>query len=128
MTIYVVLIFALSIPFWILGIVYPVEILPGIPISALAVLIPTLAACILLYRHDRLQGVLQLLQRSFDFKRVKEYKWFVLAVLINPFIAIPAYGTMRSAGMTLPDPNMTHVYLVSSHLALPLHFLQEING
>ena len=39
-----VLVFALSIPFWILGIIYPIQLLPGLPISALGAFMPALAA------------------------------------------------------------------------------------
>jgi uncharacterized protein len=89
---YFVLVFALSVPFWILGITYPIQLLPGLPISALGAITPALAALILTYKNDRRAGVFQLLQRSFDFKRVKNKNWFLVILLVNPAISVLAYG------------------------------------
>ncbi len=102
--IYFVLVFALSIPFWILGTIYPIQLLPGLPISALGVLAPTLGACILIYKKDHLSGVLQLLKRSFDFNRIKNKNGLLAAILVNPAIAVIAYGVLQAAGPSLPRP------------------------
>jgi membrane protease YdiL (CAAX protease family) len=99
-----VLVFMLSIPFWVLGILYPIQLLPGLPISALGAFIPAAAAFILTYKHDRLPGVLQLLRRSFDFKRVKNKNWFLVILLVNPVTAVLAYGAIGMAGEPLPNP------------------------
>src|ERR1051326_2936429 len=88
--IFFLLVFVLFIPFLVLGNLYPAELLPGLPISALGAFTPVLAALILTYRSDRLAGVRQLLSRSFDFKRIKNLAWFLLIVLINPVIAVLA--------------------------------------
>jgi len=98
------LVFVLSIPFWILDAVYPIELLPGLPLSALGVLAPTLAACILVYENERFPGVLQLLGRSFDFKRIQNKIWIVVAILVNPVITVLAYASMRASGVLLPNP------------------------
>lgn len=98
------LVFVLSIPFWILDAVYPIELLPGLPLSALGVLAPTLAACILVYKDERFAGVVELLKRSFDFKRIQNKIWILIAILINPVVAILAYASMRAGGVSLPNP------------------------
>ena len=90
-----VLVFVLFIPFLVLGWLYPIELLPGLPISALGAFTPALAALILTYRQNRFPGLRQLLGRSFDFKRIKNPFWFLLILLVNPVIAILAYGIMR---------------------------------
>jgi membrane protease YdiL (CAAX protease family) len=94
----------LFIPFLVLGELYPVELLPDLPISALGAFTPAVAALILTYRQNRLSGVRQLLGRSFDFKRIKNPFWFFLILLINPAIAVFAYGIMRLTDVPLPDP------------------------
>ena len=98
------LVFALSIPFWVLGQIVPFQLLPGLPISALAAIIPALAALILVYKSNRLPGVLQLLRRSFDFKRVKDRRWYLAYILINPAIAVLAFITIRAGSKALPNP------------------------
>src|ERR1051325_1376525 len=90
-----VLVFALSIPFWVLGVIQPVQLLPGLPISALGAFVPALTAFILVYKNHGFSGALQLLQRSFDYQRVQNKYWYLVIVLINPLIAMLAYGIMR---------------------------------
>ncbi|HEX9333415.1 MAG TPA: CPBP family intramembrane glutamic endopeptidase [Anaerolineales bacterium] len=101
-----VLVFILSIPFWVLGIIYPIQLLPGLPISALGAFTPALGAIILTYKYEHLSGVLQLLQRSFDFKRIKNKNWFLVILLANPGIAVLAYGIIWATGepLTIPAP------------------------
>jgi len=99
-----VLIFVLFIPFLVLEEIHPVEILPGLPLSALGAFMPALAALLLIDRQDRLTGVRQLLGRSFDFKRIKNPGWFLLIVLSAPAIAVFAYGILRLTSVPLPDP------------------------
>lgn len=97
------LVFILCIPFWLLEVIRPTELLPGLPLSALGAFAPALAASILTYRHEGLSGTLLLLQRSFDFQRVKNKGWFLLILLINPAIAVLAYGILRGTGVSIPD-------------------------
>lgn len=99
-----ILVFTFSIPFWILGIIYPVQLLPGLPISAFFAVTPALAALILKYKYQHLSGVLQLLQRSFDVKRVKNKSWLLLILLINPAIAVLAYQVINSVSGPIPGP------------------------
>jgi len=98
------LVLALSIPFWILGVIKPIELLPGLPISALGAFAPALAALILIYKKDRFSGVLHLLQRSFDFKRIKNKIWVLVAILIYPAITVLAYEVMHATDKSLPNP------------------------
>src|SRR5512133_1717791 len=97
-----VLAVALFIPFWILEAIQPFELLPGLPSSALAAFTPALAALILTYQQDGSGSVRQLLQRCFDFKRMKNLYWVLAILFISPAIAISAYGIMRATGMALP--------------------------
>jgi membrane protease YdiL (CAAX protease family) len=99
-----VLVFAFSIPFWVLGIIYPIQLLPGLPISALGAFTPALGALILTYQYDHLSGMLQLLQRSFDFKRLKNKNWFLVSLLVNPAIAVLAYVIIGAVSEPLPMP------------------------
>ena len=45
------LVFVLSLPFWLLGAVIPLELLPGLPIGALMAITPLIAASISVYRE-----------------------------------------------------------------------------
>lgn len=99
-----ILIFIFSVPFWILDIIYPIELLPGLPLSALGVVVPALAAGLLVYRSAQFSGLLQLFGRALDFNRGQNRKWLMIAILINPLIAVLAFGIMRAAGVAIPNP------------------------
>ncbi len=60
------LVVALSIPFWLIGVVTRRELLPGIPVSALWIVSPVTAAAILVYQEKKSAGVTELPKRSFD--------------------------------------------------------------
>jgi uncharacterized protein len=70
-----VLVYLLSIPFWILGALGPdtTKILPiKLPISALMTFCPLIAAVILVYKKQKMPGVKQLLKLAFDIKKIKD--------------------------------------------------------
>ena len=100
---FITLVFVLSIPFWVLSAIYPIQILPGLPLSALGAFTPAFAALILIYKNERFAGVLRLLSRSFDFKRVKNPVWYFIVVLINPVVAVLAYAFMHAIGKSIPN-------------------------
>jgi membrane protease YdiL (CAAX protease family) len=104
---YVVLTFALSIPFWVIGAVSQVQVLPGIPISALMVVAPMTAALMLVYRENKSAGVAALLKRSLDFRRVRAKIWYVPTILLMPGIMIVSYLAMRLMGVALPAPQLS---------------------
>jgi uncharacterized protein len=104
---YFVLTFALSIPFWIAGAYTDLQLLPGVPISALGLLCMVGAASILVYRENGLEGVTESFKRSFDFKRVKAKVWYLPTILIMPCIMLMSFITMRLMGIHLPAPQFS---------------------
>lgn len=102
--IFFLLVFAFSLPFWLLGAGNPIQLLPGLPLSALGAFAPALVALFLTYRSDRLPGVWPLLRRSFDYKRLKSTSGFLAILLINPALAVLAYAVIEARGQPLPAP------------------------
>lgn len=78
------LVFAFSIPLWLIGAVTPLQLLPGLPVSSLMAFCPLIAASILVYREDKTTGVTELLKRSFDYGRIRAKVWYVPTVLLMP--------------------------------------------
>lgn len=101
------LVFVLSIPFWIAGAFTDFQILPGIPISALGLLCMMGAASILVYRENGFAGVIELLKRSFDFKRVKAKAWYWPTFLIMPAVMVLSFIAMRLMGTQIPAPQFS---------------------
>jgi hypothetical protein len=60
------LVFALSLLVAVLGTVTGLQLMPGIPVSALGFICPVTAASILVWRESGSAGVRALLERSFD--------------------------------------------------------------
>jgi uncharacterized protein len=99
------LVFLLSIPFWILGAVTRdlTKIIPiKLPISALMACCPLLAAVILVYKEQK-HGVRELLKLSFDFQKIKDKKWYIPIVFLMPTIAAVSYGHLKVTGGILPE-------------------------
>jgi len=96
------LVFVLSAPFFVMGALVPLELLPGLPVSSLSVLCPVTAAALLVYREDRWTGVTELLKRSFDYGRIEAAVWYLPTVLLMPAVMILSYGLMRLIGLPLP--------------------------
>src|ERR1700678_4155325 len=94
-----VLVFALSIPFWLAGGMTSAQLLPGLPVSALEFVCPGLAALILTYRESRGRGVKALLMRSFDYGRIKGKLWYAPILLLMPGITLLSYGLLRFVGV-----------------------------
>jgi membrane protease YdiL (CAAX protease family) len=126
--IFFLLVLVLFMPFLVLGNIYPIELLPGLPISALGAFTPALAALILGYKSDRLAGILQLLQRSFDLKRIKSPAWFLLIVLINPAIALLAYAWMRVDNISLAHPTLWTLAIIPLFIVFFIAALGEEIG
>ena len=85
------LVFALSMPFWMLGFITTdtTKLLPiKLPIAALMSICPLLAAVMLVYKKRKIEGVKELLKIAFDFKKINNKKWYVPIILLMPVIAV----------------------------------------
>lgn len=95
------LVFALSIPFWVLGAVAGdiTRTLPiKLPISALMTFCPLMAALILVYKERKMKGVTNLLKRCYDFKNINDKKWYIPIIFLMPAIALLSYWYMKNTG------------------------------
>lgn len=113
------LVFGLSIPFWVLGAVASdlTKALPiNLPISALMLVCPLIAALILTYREQQASGVKQLLGRIFDHQRINRKIWYLPVVFLMPVLMLTSYGVMRLLGIPLPEPQLPV-------LMIPLFFI-----
>jgi membrane protease YdiL (CAAX protease family) len=122
------LVFALSIPLWLIGAVTPLQLLPGLPVSSLMSFCPLIAASILVYREDKTAGVTELLKRSFDYRRIRAKVWYVPTVLLMPGIAILVYGLMRLVRLPLPAPQFPGLAALAMFLAFFIAALGEEVG
>ncbi|MBC7935595.1 MAG: CPBP family intramembrane metalloprotease [Rhizobacter sp.] len=121
-----ILVFILSIPFWILGAMAPdtTKLLPvQLPISALMTFCPLIAAAILVYKKQKIQGVKHLLQLSFDFKKIKNKKWYLVILFLMPAISLLSFLYMKLSVGILPGPKISTLFVV---IFLILYFIGAI--
>ncbi|MEP7289090.1 MAG: type II CAAX endopeptidase family protein [Chloroflexota bacterium] len=100
------LVFALIIPFWLIGAVTGLQLLPGVPVAALAACCPMIAALILVYRENKTASVIALLKRSFDFKRIKSKVCYLPILLLMPVVGVLSFGVLRLTGTPVPAPQI----------------------
>lgn len=101
---FLVLVFALSVPFWLLGATFGVQLIPGLPLSSLVAFTPGLAAVVLSFRAGRLPAVRHTLGRALDGHRIQARAWYLVVVLFPPTVAVIAYAALRVTGVDVPPP------------------------
>jgi membrane protease YdiL (CAAX protease family) len=116
--IFFILVFALSIPFWVLNIIFPMNLpVDNLPVTVIgATFVPLIAASILVYREEKFRGVRKLWKRAFDYKRIKQKIWYFPIIFLMPFLYVLTYWAMHLVG--LPVPNEWHI-----PIATPLIFI-----
>jgi membrane protease YdiL (CAAX protease family) len=124
----VLVVFALSFPLWLLSARYRIEILPGLPLGAIAVVCPLAAALILVARERGRPGLVAHLARSFDCRRIGRKQWYVPIVLLQPAIAVASYGFMRVAGMPVPPPRLSVLVAVALFVLFFISAVGEESG
>jgi len=104
------LVFLLSIPFWVAGPVaerFLDDGLPvSLPISALMSCCPIIAAVILVRRREGSDAAKRLLKRAFDFSRIRGKAWYLPILLTWPALMVLQFAFMRLVGVPLPDPQV----------------------
>ncbi|MFB7633411.1 CPBP family intramembrane glutamic endopeptidase [Streptomyces sp. NPDC056149] len=107
MTRFFVLLFALSLPFWIAGSVFrgPGVLPMAMPVSAFQFVLPFVVASVCRCRDEGVRGVRALLKRSFSVPRRGQRVWWVPAILLVPATMLLSYGLLPLAGVVLDGPH-----------------------
>ena len=102
---FVLLVFALSLPFWLVGALASSlsSVLPiNLPVSSLMAFCPLLAAVIITYRTSKTSGVKHLLRSAFDYRSITGF-WVVPIIFLMPATLTVVYWVMRLMNAPLPD-------------------------
>lgn len=99
---FVLLLFGLSIPLWVIGAIYDVQLFPGFKLFQLPLAMPSVAALILIYRESGRDGVVALLKRIYDFRNIKPGIWYLPILLIYPSMGFLNYLIQRLSGTSMP--------------------------
>jgi len=95
---------ALGIPIFIFA---DVEVFPNIILFNFGAFLPVTAALILVYRKNRTAGMVELLKRSFDYKRIKSTIWYLPVFLVVPFTVSVQYGLALLRGKPVSSPHFS---------------------
>jgi membrane protease YdiL (CAAX protease family) len=121
-------VFALSVPFWLAGVVTDRELLEDLPVSTLTAVCPLIAAAILVHRESGIAGLTVLLKRSVDATRSGPKVWYAPALLLMPGATVLTYAAMRLLGRPLPSPDLPLLAAPAMFLAFLLPALCEEVG
>jgi membrane protease YdiL (CAAX protease family) len=115
--VFFLLVFSLSIPFYVLGMAEGrLPLLPMVPSSALMAVTPMLAALILVHRASGMKWALALLRRAVDFNRIHGVRWYLAALFLMPFVCVTEYAVLRLTGVALPALQIAPGEAISSFL------------
>ena len=120
--IFFALVFALSLPLWIIGAVTGLLLPLGLPIGALMAFNPLIAAAVLVYQRDGKTGVLALLRQAVDPSHITTI-WLAIAVFLMPIVMVLAYGFQRISGAVIPWPDFS---VTSTVLMIAVFFVAAI--
>ena len=98
------LVFALSVPFWVLGAVSTQPLTSTLSLGSLMAVSPIVAALVLTTSSDGLVGVRNLLGRAFDFGRIRARAWYLVIFLLLPTTMVVEYAILQLTGATVPGP------------------------
>jgi uncharacterized protein len=101
------LVFALSVPIWLVTSLGHIQLLPGLPLSSVMVVCPLAASLILVVWERGSSGVTAHLRRALDFKLIKNKIWYAPILLLMPATAVLAYLTMRVLDLPLPAATLS---------------------
>jgi uncharacterized protein len=114
---FLVLTFAISTPFWLLGAVTDRQLSADLPVSSFVWICPAVAATVLVAHENGATGAVGLLRRFIDGTRVRARLWFAPAILLPPVLHAVAYAVMRLLNVPLPTLRLSALAVLGALLA-----------
>ena len=109
---FVILVFVLTVPFW-LASESGERLMPGLPLSALAVVCPAGSAMIVAYWSGRYDGIRTLFAGDSDNGRIRRAFWCAVAFLLPVAIAAISFRVLRFSGIPVPGPSTSFLEIAS---------------
>ena len=128
-TIFFLLVFVLSVPFYVLGTFG--GRLPGLqllPSSALMTFVPMFAAFLLVYRSRGAAGIVIAVQSMLAASLSTKPRWYMIAVLFLPAICVFEFGILRLTEIAVPFPQVTFGKVLFSFAAFFIGAIGEEAG
>lgn len=113
---FVILVFLLSLPFWLVGAVADEGLPLNLSLSALMFPCPLIAALVLVLREEGRDGVRTLLRRTIDHSGIRPRAWYLPTIFLMPSIYLLSFGIQHLMGWPLHE-------LSGPFLMIPVLFL-----
>lgn len=123
---FLLLLFGLSAPCWVLGAIYDVQIFPGLKLFQLPLALPMVTALILIYRENGRTGVFILLKRTYDLQNFKPKIWFLPILLIYPSLGLLDYWILRLLGTSIPPPHFSFDVILGYSIVFLMTYGEEL--
>lgn len=123
---FVLLLFGLAIPLWVIGARYDVQLFPGFKLFQLSLAMPAAAALILSFREGGSDAVAGLLKRSYDFRKIRPKIWYLAIFFIYPSIDLLDVLIQRLLGTPIPSPHFSVIALLGYSTVFFLTFGEEL--
>lgn len=123
---FILLLFGLSIPLWVIGAAYDVELFPGLKLFQLPLATPAVAALMLSFREGGKDSVAALLKRTCDVRDIRPKTWYFPIFLVYPSISLLDYLIQRMLGASMPSPHFSIVALLGYSTVFFLTFGEEL--
>lgn len=83
----------------------------NLPVGALVLVCPMIAALILVYGQSGSDGTKQLLKRIIDYRKIRHKIWYAPIFFLMPGIIVMEYGLMKLMGIPVPNFQFTVLML-----------------
>ena len=123
---FILLLFGLSIPLWVVGAVYNVQLFPRFNLFQLPLGMPAVAALLLIYGESGRTGVTALLKRTYDLRKINSPLWYFPILLIYPSVGFINYWILRLSGNDIPPPQFSLVVLLGYSTVFLLTYGEEL--
>ena len=123
---FVLLLFGLCIPIWVLGSRYDFELFPGFKLFQAGLAMPMLASLILTFSEKGWSGIAALLVRTWDVARIKPRIWFAPILLVIPSLGLINYWVMRLGGSDIPAPTFSLIALLGYSTVFFMTYAEEL--
>lgn len=106
---YFVVLFGLCLPLWTIGAAYDVQLFPGFKLFQAGLAMPMVAALIVSYQERGKAGIVALLRRTYDVRKIKPRIWLLPIFLVYPSLGLVNYLVVRLSGAAIPPPTFSLV-------------------
>ncbi|PJZ70862.1 hypothetical protein CH373_06230 [Leptospira perolatii] len=123
---FLLLLIALSVPLWVLGSIFEIELFPGFYLYQLPLGMPSVAALILIYRERGKAGVISLLKRTYDFRNIRSKIWYVPILFLSPIVGLINYTILYFTGVPVPSLQFSSVILLGYSMVFFMTYGEEL--